>query len=205
MVARGSSTGQSMKLTARDRKLVIVLPGLALVIGYCWLFDSGPNGRLRQLRQQIARARENPPPPFDTVQYETQLAQATRELTSVEAEIRKIRKALMVPSATSSNKAAEQVAALLPRHHLALLEQAGLTAVPKEVSPSLLRLAAQVSATNGTDHAAFWRVKFAGTYLDTVAALDELAAADFRVTPACLTMADGPTQGTKTWTLVLWM
>jgi len=194
-----------MKLTARDRKLVIVLPALALVIGYCWRFDGGPNGRIRQLRQQIARARETPISPFDSLQYEAQLAQATRELAAVEAETIKIRSALADPIAPSSNKAAEQVAALLPRHHLALLEQAGLTTVPKEISPSLQRLATQAGATNGAERAAFWRVKFVGTYLDTVAALDELAAADFRVIPASLMMADGPSQGAKTWTLVLWM
>lgn len=194
-----------MNFTARDRKLVIVLPALALVIGYCWMFDSGPNGRIRQLRQQIAKARENPPPPFELVQYETQLAQAARELAALKAETLKARAALNVPGATSSNKAAEQVAALLPRHHLALLEQAGLTAAPKEAGASLQRLAAQAGTTNGPDHAAFWRVRFVGTYLDAVAALDELAAADFRVIPASLTMTDGPSQGTKTWTLVLWM
>ena len=194
-----------MKLTARDKKLVIMLPALALVIGYSWIFTSGHNARIRQLRQQIAQARDKSPGPFDIVQYETQLAQSTRELSAVEAESLKARAARTALGATSSNKAAEQVAALLPRHHLALVEQSELAAAPKEIAPVLQRMAAQFGATKGSDDPAFWRVKFVGTYLDVVAALDELAAAEFRAIPANLTMADGPQPGIKTWTLVLWM
>ena len=194
-----------MKMTARDRKLIVVLPALALVVGYCLMYDRGPSGRTRQLLQQIAQAKGTPVPPGDIIRHESQLAQATRELSVAEAETLRLRSAMAAPGATSSNKAAEQVAALLPRHHLALLEQAGLEKTPGEVGPSLRRLALQVSATNGMDRAVFWRVKFAGTFLDAMAALDELAAADFRAIPACMTMTDGPSKGTKTWTLVIWM
>lgn len=194
-----------MKISARDRKLVVVLPALALVVGYCVVFDRGPNARIRQLRLQVERARGATVSSGDIARAESQLTQATRELAAAEAETDRLRLALADPGATSSNKAAEQVAALLPRHRLALLEQSGLDKMPNEVSPSLRRLAAQVGATNGVERALFWRVKFVGTYLDAMSALDELAAADFRAVPACMTMTDGPSKGTKTWTLVLWM
>ena len=194
-----------MKITTRDRKLIVVLPALALLIGYCLMYDRAPNERIKQLRQQIARAQATPVSPAEIVRTESKLEKATRELAAAQSETLRLRSAMTTPSATSSNNAADQVAALLPRHHLSLLEQAGLDKTPGEVSPALRRLAAQSNVTNGMDRTVFWRVKFVGTYLDTMAALDELAAAKFRAIPACMTMTDGPSKGTKTWTLVLWM
>lgn len=194
-----------MKVTQRDKKLVLLLPALAVAIGYCLMVDRGLNARVRQLRSQVARAKAAPASPDELMRHESQLAQTSRELTSAESETQKIRDALAVSRPAESNQASEQVAALLPRHHLALIEQSLLTAAPQEVGQSIRRLAAQNSETGGVNQAAFWRVKFVGTFPDTLAALDELSTSVPRAVPASLSMSDGPTKRAKMWTLVLWM
>ena len=194
-----------MKLTERDRQLTILLPALALIIGYLMTIETAPAGRIKQLSQQINQARQTSPAPFEIAEYEQRATHAVQELAAVEAEAGKTRPALDVLRRPVTGRAAEQVAALLPRHHLALVEQSELETMPKDIAPVLQRLAAQFGTAKGSDDPAFWRVKFVGTYGDVVAALDELAAADSRVIPANLTMADGPQPGIKTWTLVLWM
>lgn len=195
-----------MKITQRDKKLVLVLPALALAIVYCLAVDRGLNARVRKLRQQVERAQATRASTGELVREEAQLAQAARDLTSVESETQKIRETLeTVSDSAPSNKAPERVAALLPRHRLALIEQAMLTETPPEIGQPLQRFVAQSEGTNGAARAAFWRVKFVGTYPDTVAALDELEKSLPRVIPARLTMSDGPSKKAKMWTLVLWM
>jgi hypothetical protein len=194
-----------MKLTDRDKQLVIWMPALALVIGYAMIVASAPNARVKRLRQQVAQARAMTPGQFDVGQYEAQLARFALELTTIKAESAKVQSAVSIPGSPANIRAAEQVAALLPRHHLALIEQSGVAMAPGEVLPVLQRLIVQYGEVKGPDLPAFWRVKFTGTYLDVVAALDELATADYCAVPTNLAMADGPQLGIKTWTLVLWM
>lgn len=194
-----------MKVSQRDKKLVLVLPALAVAIGYCLMFDRSLNARIGVLRKQVISARATPASSGELMRQEATLAEATRTLAAVEEETQKIRGALADSGASVSNRASEQVAALLTRHRLALIEQAMLTSVPQGINPSLQRLAAQGGVTNGAERAVFWRVKFVGTYPDTVSALDELTTSAPLVIPANLSMADGPNKRTKTWTFVLWM
>ena len=194
-----------MKLTERDRQLAILLPAMALIIGYLMTVAAAPARRIKQLQQQIAQARQTAPGPFEIADYEQQTVRSAQKLAAVEAESGKIRSALDALRRPSSGRAAEQVAALLPRHRLALLEQSCLAGAPKDAAPAVQRMAAEFNLAASTDGPAFWRLKFVGAYGDVVEVLDELAAADYRVVPVNLTMADGSQPGSKTWTLVLWM
>jgi len=198
-----------MKLTDRDKQLVIWLPALVVIIGYFWLMASAPHARIKRLEQQISRAVEKAPRPLDLAGAEANIIQLKRDLAASEADAAKM-KANLANLAGVSGKpiqanVAEKVAALLSQHHLVLVEQIPVAAQSATLPPALQRLAAQSQKSLGASGAGFWQVKLAGNYADMADALDDLAGSDLRAIPAILNMAEGPQPATKLWTLVLWM
>ncbi|HTR40065.1 MAG TPA: hypothetical protein VMH87_00425 [Pseudomonadales bacterium] len=198
-----------MKLTDRDKQLVVWLPTLAVIIGYSWLLASAPHKRIKQLKQQISQAIEKAPRPLDLAEYQAKIAQANRDLAASEAETAKMKADLAAFAGVSTNathaNTAEQIAALFSRHHLTLVEQIPVSIEPGTLSPALQRVVDQSSKTLGANSAVFWQVKLSGNYLDMAAALNDLGNSDLRSILASLNMTDGEQPGTKLWTLVLWM
>ena len=194
-----------MKLSDRDWQLAIFMPALAVVIGYLMLFATAPEQQIKQLRAQIMKARQSSPRPSELADCERRAASVGEERAAVEAESGKTQAKLEALRKPANGHAAERVAALFPRHRLALLEQVSLPGPPKEAAPALQRMFAAFDPALRADAPAFWRLRFAGAYGDVVAVLDELAAADYWVIPVNLSMSDGSQPGCKTWTLVLWM
>jgi outer membrane protein TolC len=198
-----------MKLTDRDKQLVIWLPALVVIIGYFWLMASAPHARIKRLEQQISRAVEKAPRPLDLAGAEANIIQLKRDLAASEADAAKMKANLANLAGVSGNpiqaNVAEKVAALLSQHHLVLVEQIPVAAQSATLPPALQRLAAQSQKSLGAGGAGFWQVKLTGNYADMADALDDLAGSDLRAIPAILNMAEGPQPATKLWTLVLWM
>ena len=198
-----------MKLTDRDKQLVIWLPALVVIIGYFWLAASAPHARIKRLKLQISQAVKDAPRPLDLAEAEANIIQLKRDLAADEADMAKMKTNLAALAGVSGNpiqaNVAEKVAALFSQHHLVLVEQIPVAAHSTSLPPALQRLAAQSQESLGASGAGFWQVKLTGNYADMADALDDLAGSELRAIPAILNMADGPQPTAKLWTLVLWM
>jgi len=197
-----------MKLTARDKQLVIWLPALAVIIGYFWFMAGGPHARVKRLQQQISQAIEKAPRPLDLAEYEAKIIQLQRALAAGGADMAKLKTNLAALAGVSDHPVhatvAEKVTALFSQHHLVLVEQTRV-AQSSALPPALQRLAAQTQKSLGASGAGFWQIKLTGNYVDMADALNELASSELRAIPATLSMTDGPQPTAKLWTLVLWM
>ena len=198
-----------MKLTDRDKQLVIWLPALVVIIAYFWLAASAPHARVKRLKLQISQAVEKAPRPLDLAGAEANIIQLKRDLAAGEADMAKMKTNLAALAGISGNpiqaNVAEKVAALFSQHHLVLVEQIPMAAQSATLPPALQRLAAQSQKSLGASGAEFWQVKLTGNYADMADALADLAGSQLRAIPAILNMTDGPQPTTKLWTLVLWM
>jgi len=219
-----------MKLTARERKLVFVLPAIFVAVGYGWWYGFSLRPREVQARRDYEAAVAGAVPESAVAQQQAafaKLQQQMKELTAAKTRLDADAATLAghAVRAAARLEANQKLASVFRRHHLHLIEESdsaaregspaaaklptSLTEAQKRLEPKDKHGAAvnETAADKAARSAQLRTYKLVGQFIDVLAAVSELAdqAAPPGV-PLSLSMAaaegDSPQQ---TWTLVIWM
>jgi hypothetical protein len=185
-------------LTARERLLLLVLPGALVLAAYAFFINASHMGALTKANAQLEKLRTQAGPVIlkpqalaaDLQRLKTELADLKRKLTAfIDGG----------SDAMQRSEAVVMVGALLRRHDMIVVEEgpsAKQTAIPGTVRGT-------VSKQNQAD--GVWQVRFLGTWSGVQATLEALP--DFEDTaclPLSLSMAEPQTPSpVREWTLRL--
>lgn len=201
-----------MKLTDRERKLVLILPAVAVLIGYVWYYSFSLRPQAAQARRDHEAAVAADVAPSALLAERMQVAKLQRELKELgETKARLDRD--MAAAGNREDPTAGRIAThqdltgLFRRHALQLVEESQPTASTSAALPGSLRAALTRVGLKQADKAGELRVyKLSGSYLNVLEAVRELADQPTAAgIPLNLTMAAGDDDGRQTWTLTVWM
>lgn len=202
------STG-GITITQRDKVLLVVLPALAVLIVYAFVFTKAPMDRIRVVAAQVEAERLKAPKELDIAAERARAMQLERAVEKARAELQPLKEELgrLTASWTNSTERLlgnDMLSSLWSRHGLLLQEQTVLTNVTS-VTPALQQLADRARATLGHGrYPVLWEVRLQGGFLDMLDALDELSRSDIAAVPVALEMGENPTMPGKAWKLRLW-
>jgi len=194
-----------MKGSRRRTAAKIVLPGIAAAALYVVFFALGGASRLGALSRSLEAARKDVPPSEAIAREDERKRGAKAEVDRLQAELDELRRgeAAAAPGGEpkSGLRASEELTRILERHHLQLGEETPQSAAGGPQAPA--------PAGSARLHAPGLRLRnhrFSGSYLDVMAALEEIAALGTGIIPVRLTMARSSKKGEPlTWTFILWM
>jgi len=203
-----------MKLTERERVIVVCLPALAVVLIYAlWFMGYGPGSKLRQIRKQIAGVADRLSPADIAAETETlisldrQLKTAEAKKAELEHELAQLRRReLEPPEQVAATKA---LTAMFHRHHLMVVSEGPQSSAQGVKLPQALTAAfggkPGESPAGAAGHLRTY--KLIGPFANLRAAVEELAEDE---TPPGIAVslameeADGTTPH-RVWTLFVWL
>jgi hypothetical protein len=203
-----------MKLTERDKTILLLLPGVAIFAAYGWFFYPSKHTALVKAEEAVAKAREEAPALQNKVQFaQAKVVQAKQKLTKLAADRQTAQKAWDQASAncTDSRLRNERIARLndlLGHHKLRVIEDAESDASGKDgkVATSVENLCTELAGMSAQLKPQLRKVRLIGRYLDVVAALDELAHREVVAIPVGLMMKEAPPHDNKReWVLLVWI
>jgi len=202
-----------MKLTERERKLLLILPAVAVLIGYAWYYSVSVRSRGAQAQRDYEAAVAGAVTPSALTAQRMQVAGLQRELKELgEMKARLDRE--MAAAGTHEDLSAGRIAThqdltgLFRRHDLQLVEESRPTTGTTAALPGSLRAALTRVGLKQADKVGELRVyKLAGRFLNVLEAVRELADQPAAAgIPLSLTMTAGDTGDDRhTWTLTVWM
>jgi hypothetical protein len=201
-----------VKLTERERKLVLILPAVAVLLGYSWYysFSLRPQASRAQRDYEAAVAATVAPPALTAARIQVAgLQRELKELTATKARL----DGEMAAAGSREDPTAGRIAThqdltgLFRRHGLQLVEESRPTAGTSAALPASLRMALTRVGLKQADKLGELRVyKLSGSFLNVLETVRELADQPAAAgIPLSLTMAAGDDDGRQTWTLTVWM
>jgi hypothetical protein len=204
-----------MKLSSRERLLVLLLPLTVVLGGYAWWFNVFQRPKMAEFQKDHSAAVANAISPATLMEQRAALAQAQRGFQALEERRNALRQEAgqlsgTCPNPTHSHRAEEELTALFQRYRLQLIEEApaakGDSArLPKALTDAVSRLTP--APPGGSEHVRSFKVS--GRFLDLLAAVRDLAADETPPgVPIGLSMdeVDATWQSdSRVWTLLVWM
>jgi hypothetical protein len=189
-------------LTARERLLLLVLPGAAVLAVYALFVNSGHIGALTKANQQLEKLRTQT---GVTSMNPQALASDLQRLKAGLAEVQRKLAAFSEggSDAMQRSEAVVMVGALLRKHGLVVVEQGPSSKqATTAISRPTTRNAQQTSLTQADS---VWQVRFLGTWSGVQATLEALPEFDgTSCLPLSLSMAEPQTASpVREWTLRL--
>jgi hypothetical protein len=202
-----------VKLTARERWIVLLLPGAAVLLGYAFWFIYSQRGPLAVARQNYDKAVLGAVSDAMVIEQQGNVARLQRELkeldqkkTALDRQVKDTCFCQVDPA--RRQQATEKMTALLARHRLQLIDESPTAAghdakLPRALTETLGRLGSAEAAKTGQLRS----YRLVGAFPDVLRAVCELAAAAAPpAVPISLTMAEADGAGPgRTWTLLVWM
>lgn len=204
-----------MKLSARERKLMFVLPAIAVLAVYGWWYRFYRQPVVEQAQKDHDRAIAGAASREAVAQQQTALAQLQREVKELDQAKARLDRDVAatrmseIPAAGRLD-ADQALTSLLRRHHLELIaeeQQQQANTLTAKLPASLLEAFKKLGQKDIDKTGQSRTYKFAGHFLDVMQAVDDLAEDSTRVgVPISLTMAEAEGESKqRTWTLVIWM
>lgn len=202
-----------MKLTERDKVLVLVVPAFMVAAAYGWLVMPGKRDELKRAETSLERARAAAP-------SASQLFAEQAALTGLSAQIDRQQKELLATrerwhaavgrcaDPARRNERIQKLTGLLARCELSFVEDTETPDGGKDhkLSPALEGLTQQIAKLSGNQKPQLRRVRFLGRYLDVHKALGELNRGEVLAIPVGLTMKEAPpATDRQEWTLLVWI
>ncbi len=202
-----------MKFAERE-KIVVLLGPLAIVLaGYAWWYNifQRPKSRAVELAYQAAVSAQPTPIAFRKEQdrkkdLDREVAELQKQKTELDAQA-----AVAAGREVDSRRRIEnekRLGGLLRSHGLQIVEEglagnAGQAKLPASVTEALGRF----GKSSAQSTAQVRRLRFAGKFIDVLAAIRELAAMETPPgVPISLSMAEADTQEPqRVWTLLVWI
>jgi hypothetical protein len=201
-----------VKLTDRERKLVLILPAVAVLIVYAWyyMFSVRPLAAQAQRDYETAVAGAVAPPALTAARIQVAgLQRDMKELGETKSRLdREMAAAGKREDPTAGRIATHQdLTGLFRRHGLQLVEESQPTTGTSAALPGSLRAALTRVGLKQADRVGELRVyKLSGSFLNVLETVRELADQPAAAgLPLSLTMAPGDDDGRQTWTLTVWM
>lgn len=198
--------------TDREKMLLLVAPPLLIGLFYLWKLPQ-IQGNLAATERALETARKAQPSPAQAAAARTALAQANREMATLDEATRASQQQWADLQLERSNdsqariRAIEGLTLLLKRNQLQLIDAApDEGAEAKKLPPALEQVAKALVTNQANSTVQLWNVQFVGRYEDLVRALEALAEEEPFAIPVHLKMEEAKL-GTEVrrWTLVLWI
>ncbi|MCL4207048.1 MAG: hypothetical protein KJ000_31585 [Pirellulaceae bacterium] len=204
-----------MKLSPRERLLVLLLPLTIVLAGYAWWFNMFQRPKMAKIQKDHAAASAAAIEPIALMEQRAALAQIRREVQALEDRRAAQRQEAGQLSGTrpdplQTHQAAEELTAVFRRHRLKLIEEApagrgDAGRLPKALTDAVSRLGP--APPSGSEQVRSF--KLSGRFLDLLAAVRELTDDDTPPgVPIGLSMdeVDSTWQSeNRVWTLLVWM
>ena len=217
-----------MASQSRDKLIMMLLPAVAIVLLYCWLYSE--QGKLLEARKGLEKAKASAVSPQTLDGARARIAALDQEQAKVRSEKSALEKRWQAISSTRNRTAAERAAAfqrlskLIWRGGLFTVEESSLegssaqipaslddmfrrlvatpTGIPK--APGVPAEVAPAPAVDSTPR--LWKVRFLGRYRDVAAVLESLSEDGSPIIPVSITMSEAPLETDwRNWTLLVWM
>ncbi len=198
-----------IKVTSRDKALLIALPSLAVFIGYTLAYAKPPILRLRALTTQVELTRAKVPKPNEIPEAEARVASLQREIQLAELHVQQLRSHMSRIAVTGANNherlvGVEDLSALWKRKGLILLEQREIDEGSSIMPVPIQTLVAKAQRLGRSRLPKLWELRLKGSFLELREALEELAASEIPAIPISMEMAESIGAPVKSWTLRLW-
>ncbi len=191
--------------TLREKLLILALPSLLILAVYVNWFNSPLQKDVQKTDNELRALKGKVGSPGVLAQKGARLTQVNNEgkqLREQYAELERDWKTLVGIDGPPRSEKIEDLADLLKRHGLSVVEQAQETGREGAVPPAL----EAVTKRMGDRKPQVWRLRLRGTYVNMFRALTELTKGEPAITPLGLTMKEAPLYGdTREWSLVVWI
>ena len=208
-----------MRLTNRDKVLILVLPAIVIVGGYGYWINSntGKQTELARLQKSVDDATKNTPSQEELLTARAQQMSAAAAVRKLETELNQEKQRWessgnQVFNPATRNERVGRLNYVLNRHNLALLADvpgdAPVSGGNTEVKtpPALEAFAKTLAEKSPQFKPKTWRVRLYGRYPDVVRALSELAEGEVLCVPIGLTMKEWDIRKpAQEWTLLVWI
>jgi acyl-CoA thioesterase len=203
-----------MKLTNRDRVLVIFLPAMIVLLVYGVFHFMGPSRTQARLSVELDKLRTREPAPAQVQQALMQAYQGEKQMTESRARLKSAedqwRQRTTPP--TSGERRPDrlsQLLAILKKRGVHVSDHAAASASggnEVRLSPTQEKLASQMVEQGGKQPPQVWRFQLVGTYTNILHTLRELSESEPLAIPLGLTMKSPEgTTSHRVWTLLLWI
>jgi hypothetical protein len=197
-----------MTITNRDKRLLVFLPSLAVLVGYAvWFSTTGKHTALSGARTALERAEKAVPTDDRLLGQQMQLAMAEAEAGRALREAVEAKKRLMGHLACIDPdcrpERMHKLTSLLTRHGLTVIEHRDAEGGKDHIPPTsdALRKQLPLAAT-----LQLHRIRFAARYRDVIRATTALAEEGAVAIPVSLTMKESPNQSEwHEWTMLVWV
>jgi hypothetical protein len=200
-----------MKLTERERSMVLVLPAVVIVAGYAWWYSYSQRPQLNAARAAYQDAVNKQVSPSQLFQQRAANESAQRRLEQLQAhkqDLDQQAEALAGGLADPGRRldAVSRLTGLLARHGLQLrddTQESHGQKPPKALAEAVARVRPDKQELGGHVRC----LQLAGTFADVRRAVRELAQqSDAGLFPLALSMAEADPDGDdRSWTLWIWM
>jgi hypothetical protein len=197
-----------MTITERDKRLLVFLPGLAVLVGYAvWFSATGKHAALSGARTALERAEKAVPTEERLRGQQMQMAMASAEAGRAAREAAEAKNRLTVQLACMDpdcrHERMHKLTSLLTRYRLIVIEHRDAEGGKDHVPPTsdALRKQLPVAAT-----LQLHKIRFAATYQDVMQAITALAKEGALAIPVSLTMKESPLNSEwHEWLMLVWL
>jgi hypothetical protein len=202
-----------MKLSQRDKLVVLLLPALVICAVYGWYFFPPKYAAWKAAHNAMADAHNKAPALQDKVLLtQAKVALANRQLQSLESDKQRAYQAWNQAAAHCTdpgmrNERIEKLNSLLARHGLRVIEDTEAEAGKDgKVAPAVEGLCKELASMSAQLKPQLRKVRMLGPYLDVVAALDDLATREVVAIPVGLMMKEAHlNDARREWVLLVWI
>jgi hypothetical protein len=202
----------SRELSRREARLLMILPALLIAAGYLFFFEQPNSAALRRLEKSLAASTRTavPAPRMEVAQRAVVLLEAQVKAGQHKTTDAHPTSALPAQWTTPLERldALGAIASVFEAHSLVLIDSSqqpdadGHSVVPRpfqEYAKTLEREAHYAAPQ-------VWRVEAVGSYVDVLAALQELGRRNSFIVPLAISMQTLPDDATRRrWSLWLWV
>lgn len=204
-----------MKLSPRERLLVLLLPSVAVLGSYAWWFNMVQRPRLATLQKDYAAAVAGAVQRITVLEQRAELAKTQREVAALEQRQSDLQRQAHDLSCSyldpqQRHHVEEQLTAVFQRHRLRLIEEAPAGKgeagkLPRALTEAVSRLGP--APTSSSEHVRTF--KLSGSFLDLLHAVQDLSESETAPgVPIGVNMdeVDQEWQSeSRVWTLLVWM
>lgn len=204
-----------MKLSQRDKLIVVLVPALGIFTIYGWLIYPRKQAAWTNTLAVVRDAQAKFPALHDKVmQTQAKVPIANSRLKSLENDKQQARQAWERAAASCTdakrrNERIEKLNRILAARKLRVIEDAEAEAEASKdgrLAPLVESLSQELAAMSAQAKPHLRKVRMEGQYLDVLAALDDLANRDVVAIPVALTMKPGRLTSTlREWLLLVWI
>jgi hypothetical protein len=204
-----------VKLTNRDKVLLVVLPAIVIAGGYGYWINSstGRQAELTRLQKSVEDANRSAPTQEELLAARSQFNTANYAARKLETELAQEKQRWessggQVFNPATRNERVGRLNNVLVRHGLALLADAPADGGTTELKPppALEAFAKSLAEKSPQAKPKPWRVRLYGSYPDVMKALTELAEGEALCVPIGLTMKEWDIgKPAQEWTLLVWI